>query len=462
MLEQIHFKGRLELLSPLHAGTGEFTPLGEIGVIDQEKLPAAASADEAPPEQLVARVARDDKGLPCIPVASLKGCLLSACRQAVIDSGQLAELFGEISDHTDESGRMGRLLLGLARADEQSIEDIGQPDLPHYDAARASYLLPRVSIDRDRGTAKEHHLFMQELVPAGVRFCFSGIYLGCVDDFKEEALPVLAVLVRPEGVSLGKGQGLGQGRLRLEPESLKAERIYFDPWKFCKERHPLEVKLVPAADAAGQTYQLTLKCEGPFLITDPSRAGKKGDAQDPAIKALQEAEGKPLLLPSSLLGVLRSKMAWRQALKSDVGIDEATQIDDPDRKPSSWADPGELTVTERLFGVTGWRKLLKVKAIELKGKPQTVQITSVALDRFTQGPIDGALFTTEAYLGVEYQIVLELESRGGRGAKNEDDKAAWEDLLEYLEEDGLVLGHGGAKGFGWFEVTREGGDHGRA
>lgn len=451
MLEQIHFKGRLVLLSPLHAGTGEFTPIREIAGIDKSKLPEATSADEAPPEQLVARVARDERGLPCIPATSLKGCLRAACGQEDI----VAELFGEISDHTDESGHMGRLLLSLARAEKESIEKIENPDLPHYDPERMSYLLPRVSIDRDLGTAKEHHLFMQELVPAGVCFSFSGVYLGGEVEFREKVLPVLGVLARPGGISLGKGQGLGQGRLRLEPGSLEAQRIYFDPRKFGKERQPVEVKLVTAADASCLTYRLLLTCKGPYLISDPSRAGKKGDIDDPAIKALQEAGGKPLLLPSSLLGVLRSKMAWWRALK------QGGQIDDPERKPDSWEeDPRELTTTERLFGVTGWRKLVQVKTIELKDKPQTVQIASVALDRFTQGPIDGALFTTEAYLDVKYRVVLELESRKGCGAGDKDDQGDWEEFLGYLQEDGLMLGHGVNKGFGWFEVEIIGGDHG--
>jgi hypothetical protein len=81
-----------------------------------------------------------------------------------------------------------------------------------------------------------------------------------------------------------------------------------------------------------------------------------------------------------------------------------------------------------------------------------VDVTSVKLDRFTSGPIDNALFKTGAFLGVALDAAFAIEARPPSlpaGERKMDDDL-YEELLQDIRTNGLVLGHGGNKGFGWF------------
>lgn len=452
LLEQITIRGQLEALTPLHVGTGEFCALREI--VDQETLPKHIKDDQAKLDSLVAMVARDVNEKPCIPATTLKGCLRSACRQSDMEEEVLKKLFGEIHDEEQSSGEIGALRFRLANFVQMAPSDSkAAVTLPYYSPQRASYILTRVAIDRHTGTAQDKKLFNQEMVPKGALFSFRLDFAGNKKDFEDDALRVLNLLAGSRGVALGKGQGLGQGQVRLKPETVTWERTYFDPDKFSKKLDTsFTIPIEPEETLASQVaYVLRLECDGPYLTSDPFRAGEKENPGDPSIQALQSEEGQPLLLPSSLLGVLRSKMAWQQALALGRQVTEEEyrrDVDDPERK-TGWASPADLTPTERLFGVTGWRKLVRVEYLELKGRRGTCDATSVALDRFTGGPLDGALFTTHAYHGVEFEVKLGLEKRG-----HQKDEEAFRELMESICEEGLILGHGGNKGFGWFKVER--------
>ena len=113
-------------------------------------------------------------------------------------------------------------------------------------------------------------------------------------------------------------------------------------------------------------------------------------------------------------------------------------------------DVKTLTQTERLFGVTGFRARLAIDRLEVK-KAEDFEISSVKLDRFTGGPMDNALFKTQAHRDVEVHVSLRLAHA------TEADVTFTEQLITDICREGevLVLGHGGSKGFGWFNVARE-------
>jgi hypothetical protein len=155
-------------------------------------------------------------------------------------------------------------------------------------------------------------------------------------------------------------------------------------------------------------------------------------------------------------------MAWCQALNNDRKGQDCEDVDNRFRRPD-WDTPRALTATERLFGVTGWRKLLEVAKVDRVNGGEQCDLTSVALDRFSAAPIDNALFTTRAYRGVEFMVSLSLAHRRYRlpdekeeilfGAGNPEDEAAFNSLVDQVCGEGvLMLGHGVNKGFGWFKV----------
>lgn len=478
LLEQIMVTGKLEALSSLHIGTGESEPLASLRDRKKDEIPLAILEDPAGEEKLaslVAKVVRDFEKRPCIPGTTLKGCVRSACREAGFAPELLKNIFGEITDHPEsraeeddenEKGWMGSLRFLLCRLEPDSVPQ--GLHLPFYLASKASYILTRVAIDRDTGTAEANKLFNQEMVPEGTRFGFRLHFSGDEADFRQSVMPVLNLMASEAGIPLGKGQGLGQGRVRLLQDELKARHTWFDAAKFSQDAKDLPLVLQPGArPEAKVTRKLRLTCRGPYLTHDPCRAGKKKDpkakeSKEPAIQGLQSSPGKPLLLPSSLLGVLRSRMAWLQAVdRQDIGL-ESERIDNRFRRPD-WQNPEKLTATERLFGVTGWRKLVEVEAVDLVKGGAECDLTSVALDRFSAAPIDNALFTTRAYHGVEFVVTLSLGRRfflmpgddeaTPFGNGNLDDEEAFNALIaQVLEDEVLMLGHGVNKGFGWFKV----------
>src|SRR5205823_4997521 len=156
--------------------------------------------------------------------------------------------------------------------------------------------------------------------------------------------------------------------------------------------------------------------------------------------------GLPLVLGSSISGALRSRATWLAALDAHRRGDPMPASND--RVVLHPRDIASLTSVERLFGVAGFRGLLQIDSI-LVHEAEPWCVTSVKLDRFSGAPIDNALFTTETFVGARLTVQLRLVSRGGTAPEDKDKK--WFDaLLADVGRNGLQLGHGRNKGFGWF------------
>ncbi|MEZ5792192.1 MAG: RAMP superfamily CRISPR-associated protein [Nitratireductor sp.] len=77
-------------------------------------------------------------------------------------------------------------------------------------------------------------------------------------------------------------------------------------------------------------------------------------------------------------------------------------------------------------------------------------IHAVKLDRFGGGPVHGGLFSTNAAINPHFKVALDVENRAG--SLNEAALSLYQELLEDLRLDGIRLGHGSNKGYGWFDV----------
>lgn len=120
--------------------------------------------------------------------------------------------------------------------------------------------------------------------------------------------------------------------------------------------------------------------------------------------------------------------------------------------------------------MSGWRALVEVGTIRFLGSAawsddgtwtagpvRTTDLTSVKLDRFSGAPIDNALFTTRAYIDPVFRVELRVRNRTGAlngKAVLDADLTLWDRLVEHLVRRGIVLGHGGNKGFGWFRCEQ--------
>lgn len=435
------FSGRLVLQTDLHIGDGT-EPEYE---------------DDGEPRRY-SPVVRDWDGKPVIPGTALKGVLRAAVRQAKGDA-EARRIFGEIKNSDTPGkgeGHIGRVTLYAAHLHGRIDSRGGLPKAPHNaDTALATH----VAIDRETGTADAAHrrLYSREIVPAGARFDLTGIAEG-VDQAAQDALR-LALAALASGFGIGRGTGRGNGVLKLEGGKVTVwtRRLDLDGVEpKVVEEGPAELKIdrIPASDPDAD---LELHCPGPFLSHDPARPQPQG--RDNVLFALRRNDAAPLLWPESLYGVLRERCAWLAL----TGAGGRSDKDDPFRRAlQRMENPSTLSRTERLFGVAGWRGLVRLEGVRLTGGERLRAednaaggregMAGINIDRFSGAVLDTGPFFADAWTGVTLTFSIRLERRGAWPSP--DDWTLFRELLEEVRADGLLLGHGVNRGFGWFEPVK--------
>lgn len=458
--ERIDVEAEVELLAPLHIGDGDLVAEEDRGTARRDERGAAE----------VARVLLHANGHPCLPASTVKGMLNAALRNAGREDaadrlfGTIGNVGADADGNPTATGSIGRVLARAAPLIPDTIPGAMLDKLPHARKTAAGghqglYIRSATAIDRRWGAADAGKLFHQEMVPKGCRFRLRFTLLasekGDLEVFRE-ALGALAAEASP---GLGKGHRHGNGRLRLVDGSARMRRADLDSLGAASVLawEDLAVASAPSLPR-GRRWRLKLRCDGPYLSmdSDPAHTPKARGGDEAARRqslqaaALRQGDRAPILPPSSLLGALRARCTWLMMLE-DGCTGPSTGVDDRFVRRKLVA---ALTPIERLFGVTGWRGLLCLDALELENEPRPIRLTSVALDQFSGAVIDNALFTTEAFLAPTFTATLRLEPRGD-GAVLAACESRLNGLFADLSEEGLMLGHGGAKGFGWFTVSVE-------
>lgn len=451
----------LEALSPLHVGTG----VPEAGVLKEREI------DGKTVSPLLARVVRDKDGAFFLPGSTLKNLL----RRAEPDPATVRDLFGEVLDTT--SGRMGSVFVWGARCTGAAPAEKG-PGAACL--GNGAFVAARTAIDRKLGSAAEHRLFFQEMVPAGSSFDLDLLVVGDDEAAAERrARAMLTILRRLEaGSTLGKGQADGLGRVRIRPGSIWCEsgRIDMDgilTWTDAADFIPAADEGTPGGTLVDRVT-LTLRCDGPFMIVDSfhereTDETKKVEAKERAhLKAQRINDGAPLILGSSITGVLRSRAGWLaelDRLQRPPGTAPNKPVDNRDAVCRTRADAAGRTPVERLFGVAGFRGLLSVESLAVDLGPDGTwdTLTSVKLDRFSGAPFDGGLFTSAVFVGVTLTLTLGLHDRSRALCEEErdrevakptdDDRKLFDELVKDIDHNGLLLGHGTNRGFGWFDCV---------
>lgn len=453
-----HVSIDLEVLSPLHVGSGLDR------TVDAVKGADGRNTNNAP---RVAAIQRDVSNLPYLPGSTIKG-LLHRLAAGAMEQKIWEQLLGSIA--AKETGKRGSLSVSGASMLTPGLAK----HLPYADRAGATgpgaigegvFVAAGTAIDRASGVANSSSLRHAEAVAPGAVFRLGfTVEVRGADAAKRcdiqvgLLLQLLMLLDRGDGQAIGAGQADGDGRVKIRRSTLVVTKsVLASDGNF--DAAPVAViwpDAVGERDAA--TWKLVLTCDGPFAVLDPSWAERRKDG-DPMLAAQRSAEKKPVLPGSSVSGALRARAAWLVALAArrrgeEPERDGLTQV----YKPGT-----SLTPVQRLFGVTGFRALLDITELAINEPATPWKIFSVKLDRFSGGPIDGALFETEAYLGVVAQLQLTLHDRGGRAGKpTAEDQSLAECLIADICDNGLTLGHGGNKGFGWFRVETEGADASRS
>ncbi len=436
LLKRRSYSCTLETVTPLHLGSGDVRDdlLPEIevtrnGVRETRKVAVAA-------------IQRDNGNCPTLPGTALKGAL----RRNAPDGGEA--LFGNITEKkkspqgqevTKEPARMGALLLRGARW----LSGGDGTGLPF--AGNATFVHARSKIDPGRGTSDSNKLFHAEMVIPKSRFewHFRLETRGDIDRLEEVLLKALAPWAEERGIAIGANKSADLGRVRLVEGTLKRTDWHVEGGRLVARGEAQTLPLSPSTDKPDA--RLTLLCKGPFLTLDTDvDPPEDDDTHTPQLRALRH-QNAPFVLATMVKGALRQRLSW--LLACDAFDPDATP---PSQGETVIRDPSEthrLSAVERLFGAAGWRGVLRVAVTET-AREAAVKSSQVRIDRFSGGTVDSALFTIDADRGVRLELSFWLDA--ARAETRDRDNLAR--VLDDIRENGLELGHGVTKGYGWFRV----------
>lgn len=408
-------------------------------------------------------VALDVNGLPYLPGTTIAGVVRSMFD--AVDNNPLWGYQEKKDGHGSEiifsEGRIlnskGEVMDGL-RDNSVFDDDI----LKHY-----AYLPIRQHVRiSSKGVADNAGKFDEQVVYAGTRFCFE---LEMVSDGEnKDKFDELINAVRMETFRLGGGSRKGFGKIKVV--SVKTadidlrNREQADRYlkkssnlKDCNEwwnGQTNQCETDAIATDKFVTYHIELHPQD-FIFFGSGLADKNGDADMTTVKAKRihwDSDGcgrmqeDLILIPASALkGALRHRVAYNFNKIKQNFIDTKEGIPDTPQNEA----------VKALFGfadtVQQCGKVLFSDIIEdpkKQGKAaQTHLFNHVAIDRFTGGTINGALFTEQAdyVAGQTYETDI-LVSKEALTAP--DIKAAWEKTLDDLCGGLLPLGGSTNRGHG--------------
>lgn len=473
LIDRIELEWNLQLEASMHLGSGT--------AIRGERRERDGTVEEEEIAQLLA----DAKGVPCLPGSALKGALRARC----VDDDWRRDAFGAIGDR--EEGLIGRLMVFMAYLATPGPTGL----LPKRSPDKGIFVRKRTAIDRRRGSAARNKLYAQECLAAGAVFKGRAVWscdLG--GDTAERAarqrkeLDTLAATLAPlrNGLTLGRGGRHGEGRIRASEIRAFLHRFsetgeWDEPDDVSAELEAAIDKVIKtrAAEAPAVEAVITLRAEGPFLLADPDYEddAEADDDEHIQLEALRWDVAAPALWSTSLLGALRTRAAWlieldrlrkrqegtRSPYVPEDRADDAS-VDDrwleavlgERRAVRALKDLDSLSAVERLFGVPGWQGLLQVQELEVIDPGQEQTLVNVAIDRLTGGALHEALFHTRAFVGVTLRVAISLPPGRGEFSVANSDRSLAKLLVDDLRTNGLVLGHGSSRGWGWFKAEAAG------
>lgn len=414
---RVVYKVTFETLSELHVGSGEVKP-------------RKASANDEPQGELALFV-EDVSGNAWIPGSTLKGAFFAN------SEGQFKRLFGQ-PHKKDVLFAQGELtFFGLKTS---------QSGLTKKDKVRTA-------VDVGTGASAARKLFAQNYVFKGAKF-IGDIVLQCTPDrldaAKAEVLTCLNRFARDEGIPIASGKADGLGRIRLKEVKATEQQLGTDGWS---EVSPLSISLSKDADENwGERFDLL--CSGPYMVSGEVMEDGTG-VKTHKVTHAERINDAPRLFPTGVAGALRARALWLAELQA---MQTGRTLEDTVKLVNTSAGEKPLNVVQRLFGDEGYRASVAMKVEQgSEVSHKATQHPAGPLDPVLQLPktvpvgereAKGALHKRNADSGVR----LRLSLRMWRNAAAQDEH----DLLKLLKEDiktnGLPLGLGTAKGFGWFGI----------
>lgn len=470
--------------SPLHIGTGESMVMDGVGTNDTQVSVCAVGPD----------------GNPVLPGPGTRGSLRTALAEK---SARMTDLlFGPRSITDPTSAKAGLLAIwnGTFKPEDSAtvkgpysnctIHGRNKP-LGEY----GMFVDARTAINPSSGTADEGKLFYQLMVAEGCSFTLRmslllrntghTIQKELLEESQYSVQTLLAILCS-RGISLGGGKGYGHGKAMGDLGTLSIVKYEIgmdgtlsgadisEAWKAAIAE---QINVSDQLTSDSTCIKMRLQCEGLYLTQDSashSQSDQRTDddesepGRDNLIHALRNPlnTDEPRLSGPSVYGALRARGVWLQRIGSihspesrdyrdnrDLIYGKSTMPPESEEARKTANSPSELSSSELLFGVNGWRGLLNIRDIRFEAHKGWQDVHSVTIDRFGGGFVRGGLFKTRASIMPIYSLALQLDAaRMNRLDAGDKDRAQtlFEQLIEDINLNGIEFGHGSNKGYGWF------------
>ena len=414
----------LKTMSPLHCGDGN------------TMLASEWKSRKNKTEGTINTLCKGNNNKPYIPASTLRGSLRDRYR-----GNDKETLFG----NSHGNGSMGKIRVYDAKA--RTIKDINGDQYQHNDFKTT--LRDGVSINAITQTAKEHHLFIHEIVPTGTAF---ELIMEADRISNAQLDSIIQLLQQWSGsmsCSIGKGKTKGWGRLKLA-SSLHIETLSdksIQQWLSGKTATAKWEQQEKRLDSQEQQDKIVFNLypQSPLLINDHARV-KEGDTL-PNLEFMRNTQGKAIIPGSSLKGAFRAHthkiMATIAHLHYGIEAIKAAKLVEES--------------INKLFGAERKRSLLWIEEAvdQTEGSSNKHQQFFNAVDRFTGGVAEGALFNV---------IAANCQKLSGECFYDKHPKRIpqghwWKGLLllvvrDFMQGD-LALGWGKGKGYGQMLLTLE-------
>jgi CRISPR/Cas system CSM-associated protein Csm3 (group 7 of RAMP superfamily) len=423
----------------------------------------------------------DANGLPCLPGTSLAGVL----RHAIADEGDAAST--KLADAVFGYQQSGGGMASNVRLSFAQIHDSDDRPVAFRASKVSAYLQSiRAGVVRDHvrlsgcGVAAERGKFDELLVPAGTRFTFE----LCVSQNSPLRLnDLLAVLARAD-LRIGRRSTSGLGKFEIvraraiEIDLRQAEgfkrlsRLPVGLHELAASRHLNDVRLPEGAETRRWLLgRMTLRPIGTWYVGGitppgrglevavsgaeaPTRLRDRGPHVEPVVvwnakgQGAVTTENAPYVVPGSTIkGALRHRVAFHLRRLAARWLE--------DDQHAYEAEAGELL----LFGEArrddgGAPGRVFFSDATVAATTPTVALQHVALDRFTQGPVDHLLFDElalgdcELQFDVAVRIADDLDTNTRKALKY-----AFDDLCAGRLSIGAGRGHGRFLGSVWWHAN---------
>lgn len=404
-----------------------------------------------------ALVQKDANGFPMIPGTSLAGVLRHGFSKTP-ESEKLTKLFGDSKGGDAGTGSLLKISPALMMLDEQQVSE-GLILDERWDSLKEQFdnLPVRQHVRMtDKGVAEKNGLFDNEVIFKGTRFVFELELTDYGSEFKKEWKALLSVVDSPD-FRIGAGSRNGYGSLKV----LKTQRLIFDLRTQMNEYLKLSPSFNDIAwskiDSSTDKKEESNDSKTHFklqLTPDPFFIFGSGYGDEDVDNTPVEEEvvvytpdgiefQKQILVPgSSVKGAISHRVAfhYNKEMERWAGTEKAKL-------------PNEAVVG--LFGIAGkgekepkaGKVFINDIFLEQKSVKNNKIFNHVAIDRFTGGALDGALFSEKVSYLKDDALEINLFLEKGIDAVYQK---AFKDTLEDICKGLLPLGGMTTKGHGIF------------